>query len=45
MELIKKHEVLGCTDSFANNYNSKATKDDGSCEYESDNEKNIEILG
>jgi hypothetical protein len=26
--------VLGCTDSEANNYNSEATEDDGSCEYE-----------
>jgi len=26
-------EVLGCTDPIAKNYNPKATKDDGSCEY------------
>jgi len=26
-------QVLGCTDSSANNYNSAATQDDGSCQY------------
>ena len=30
-------EVLGCTDPNALNYNSLATKDDGSCTYETDN--------
>ncbi len=27
-------EILGCTYADANNYNSEATKDDGSCEYD-----------
>ena len=27
-------EILGCTYAAANNYNSEATKDDGSCEYD-----------
>ena len=29
-----KKEVYGCTDKFANNYNSNATKNDGSCKYD-----------
>lgn len=29
-------DILGCTDPNAKNYNPKATKDDGSCEYVSD---------
>ena len=28
-----QNEVLGCTNQGANNYNSLATKDDGSCQY------------
>ena len=31
---IKQETVYGCTDSKANNYDSKANKDDGSCTYD-----------
>jgi hypothetical protein len=31
-------EVLGCTDSTANNYNSLATDEDGLCDYDLDND-------
>ena len=30
-------EILGCMDILATNYNSNATNDDGSCNYETDN--------
>jgi hypothetical protein len=32
-ELNEPDEVLGCTDSTANNYNPLATEDDESCDY------------
>ena len=32
--LAEEHEVLGCMDKKASNYNKLATKDDGSCVYE-----------
>ena len=32
--LMKIDPILGCTDSDAENYDSQATEDDGSCEYE-----------
>ena len=34
-------EILGCTDATALNYNSQATKDDGSCEYEEEEEEEV----
>ncbi len=33
MEASDPEPVYGCTDSSANNYDDKATEDDGSCEY------------
>lgn len=35
----------GCTDSSATNYNKKAKKDNGSCEYVSDNKEILEAIG
>ena len=37
-------EVLGCTDSLANNYNSEATEDDGSCEYDLPNTNEAPVM-
>ena len=31
-------DVLGCTYSDANNYNESATRDDGSCDYDLDDD-------
>lgn len=39
---ITPNEVYGCTDSNANNYNAKATKDDGTCKYDND-EDNVNL--
>ena len=33
---MKGHEVYGCTDPKAKNYNMAATHDDGTCEYLAD---------
>ena len=41
-------DVLGCTYSDANNYNESATRDDGSCDYDLDDDGVLddnEILG
>ena len=35
--------VYGCTDSSANNYNSDATINDGSCQYSCDNNVNLSL--
>ena len=32
--ILRKSNRFGCTDSEAENYDSQATEDDGSCEYE-----------
>jgi len=37
--------ILGCTDSDANNYNSSATEDDGSCEYDEPDPEPEPVLG
>jgi len=37
------NEIYGCTDSNANNYDTNATKDDGSCEYDSDDDNELDI--
>ena len=31
---MKQHAIYGCMDMEANNYDDKATEDDGSCDYE-----------
>ena len=36
--------IYGCTDSTAENYNSNATTDDGSCNYTCDETISIEII-
>ena len=36
--LISAEQVDGCTDSSANNYNSNANSDDGSCDYDEDDD-------
>ena len=36
--LIAAEPVEGCTDSTANNYDSNATNDDGSCDYDEDDD-------
>ena len=36
--LISAETVDGCTDSTANNFNSNATSDDGSCDYDADDD-------
>jgi len=36
--LIPAETIDGCTDSTANNFNSNATSDDGSCDYDADDD-------
>ena len=36
--LIPAETIGGCTDSTANNFNSNATSDDGSCDYDADDD-------
>ena len=36
--LISAETIDGCTDSTANNFNSNATSDDGSCDYDADDD-------
>ena len=40
---VESQEVYGCTDSEATNYDSSATQNDGSCEYESGEPCEVEI--
>ena len=37
-------DIMGCTDVTANNYDSSATSDDGSCTYD-DNSGTVDIMG
>ena len=37
--------IFGCTDSEAENYDSQATEDDGSCEYEEPEPEPEPVLG
>ena len=37
--------ILGCTDSEANNYDSEANEDDGSCEYDEPEPEPEPVLG
>ncbi|MAS58055.1 MAG: hypothetical protein CMA37_05555, partial [Euryarchaeota archaeon] len=38
-------QILGCTDSNANNYDSEANEDDGSCEYDEPEPEPEPVLG
>ena len=40
---VESQEVYGCTDSEATNYDSSATQNDGSCEYDSGEPCDVEI--
>ena len=44
-EVVEAESILGCTDSEAENYDSNATEDDDSCEYDEPEPEPEPILG